>query len=319
MTRRPHTLGIVGTMVFDRILPTHGDPVEGWGGIGYAVAAASATLPADWGVRVVARIGADLFGDAERLLSGMPRCELRLTSVPEPNNCVELHYRDAERRTEVLSGGVSGWSGSDLAEALTGCDAVLLNFISGHELDLAELHVLHDRLSARIYADVHSLFLGVEPDGTRSPRTLDDWGAWFSCFDIVQMNEDEFALLRASPGGPDTLEDILEAGPRIVAVTRGSQGATVAARADGRILVQDVTLLRPRSGDPTGCGDIWGAVMYGRLLAGTGEVRAVEAANRVAAASLDHHGVEGLVDRLADVPLDGGGGAFLDSTTEVAL
>ena len=77
--------------------------------------------------------------------------------------------------------------------------------------------------------------------------------------------------------------------------------------------------MRPRSGDPTGCGDIWGAVMCGRLLAGMDVVHAAEVANRVAAASLDHHGVDGLVERLADVSLDGGGGTYLDSATEVEL
>ena len=65
MTARSRTLGIVGTMVLDRIVPVDGDPAEGWGGIGYAAAAAAATLPADWDVRVVARVGEDLFRRAE--------------------------------------------------------------------------------------------------------------------------------------------------------------------------------------------------------------------------------------------------------------
>ena len=306
-------------MVLDRIVPVDREPVEGWGGIGYSVAAAAATLPANWGVRVVARVGEDLVHEVERVLASIPRCELRLTTVPEPNNRVELVYHDAERRTEYLSGGVSGWDGSVLADALLGCDAVLLNFISGHELDLAALEDLRRRVEVTVYADVHSLFLATEPGGTRTPRVLEDWRAWYACFDVVQMNEDEFSLLTRASDGPGTLEDVLEAGPRMACVTRGSRGATVAYRAQGRTLVSDVTLLHPRSGDPTGCGDIWGAVMCGRLLAGAGEVQAAEAANRVAAANLDHHGVAGLVDRLADVPLDDGGGTYLDSSAEVEL
>ncbi len=319
MTARSRTLGIVGTMVLDRIVPVDGDPAEGWGGIGYAAAAAAATLPADWDVRVVARVGEDLFRRAEDVLSSIPRCELRLTAVPEPNNRVELIYHDAERRTEYLSGGVSGWAASDLEDALRGCDAVLLNFISGHELELVDLQNLRGRLDAPIYADVHSLFLGTKPDGTRTPRVLEDWRAWYACFDLVQMNEDEFSLLARASDAPATLEDVLEAGPRVACVTRGSRGATVAYRTHGRTLVEDVTLLHPRSGDPTGCGDIWGAVMFGRLLGGVGEVVAAESANRVAAANLDHYGVAGLVDRLADVPLDGGGGTYLDSSAEEAF
>lgn len=319
MTARSRTLGIVGTMVLDRIVPVDADPIEGWGGIGYAVAAAAATLPADWDVRVVARVGEDLFDEVEGVLSSIPRCELRLTAVPEPNNRVELVYQDGERRTEYLSGGVSGWDAPELAEALLGCDAVLLNFISGHELELADLEDLRRSLDATLYADVHSLFLATQPGGTRTPRVLDEWRSWYACFDIVQMNEDEFSLLTRSPDGPRALEEVLEAGPGVACVTRGSRGARVAYRSQGRTLVEDVTLMHSRSGDPTGCGDIWGAVMCGRLLAGAGEVQAAEAANRVAAANLDHHGVAGLVDRLADVPLDDGGGTYLDSSAEVEL
>jgi len=319
VTRPAHTLGIVGTMVFDRIVPVDGDPVERWGGVGYAVAGAAATLPADWGVRVVCRVGKDLADEAAAVLAGIPRCERRLTTVSEPNNRVELRYHDEAHRTERLSGGVSGWSPDDLADALEGCKGVLLNFISGHELGLDGMLALRARSSAWIYADMHSLFLDMEPDGTRKPRPLADWSVWLSCFNAVQMNENEFELLKRSPGGPARLEDLLEVGPSMAAVTLGSRGARLAFRADGRSLVREVTLLASRSGDPTGCGDIWGAVMCSRILAGEGEVRAAEAANRLASASLDHHGVEGLVERLSDVSLDEGGGVFLDSATEVEL
>ncbi|MCH1571754.1 MAG: carbohydrate kinase family protein [Longimicrobiales bacterium] len=319
MTRPAHTLGIVGTMVFDRIIPVDGDPVERWGGIGYAVAGAAATLPADWGVRVVCRVGEDLAAEATRVLAGMPRCERRLMAVSEPNNRVELRYHDEADRTERLLGGVSGWLPDDLIAALHGCHGVLLNFISGHELDLDGMLALRARSSAWIYADMHSLFLDTDVNGTRTPKPLADWSARLSCFNAVQMNENEFELLRRSPGGPAHLEDVLDVGPSLAAVTLGSRGARVAFRADGRSLVREVTLPASRSGDPTGCGDIWGAVMCGRLLAGEGEVRAAEAANRLASASLDHHGVEGLVERLSDVSLDEGGGMFLDSATEVEL
>lgn len=303
-------------MVRDRIVPVDGDAVERWGGIGYSVAAAAATLPATWTVRAVVRAGADLADEIERTLSAIPRTSARISVVPEPNNRVELVYHDRERRTEHLTGGVSGWSAEALSDALGGCEAVLVNFISGHELDLRGLQAFRRSNSARLYADLHSLFLGTEADGTRTPRLLTEWRAWLGCLDAVQMNEDEFDQLRASPDGPETIVDVVEAGPGVVSVTRGSAGATVGFRAGGRSLVRDVTVTRPRTGDPTGCGDIWGAVMFGRLLAGETEARAAEIANRVAAASLDHHGVEGLAERLADVSLDDGAGAFLDSATE---
>ena len=52
---------------------------------------------------------------------------------------------------------------------------------------------------------------------------------------------------------------------------------------------------------------------------GMSGVDAAHVANRFAAASLDHRGMEGLVERLTDVPFDIFGDSFLNSATEVEL
>jgi sugar/nucleoside kinase (ribokinase family) len=51
--------------------------------------------------------------------------------------------------------------------------------------------------------------------------------------------------------------------------------------------------------DPTGCGDVWGATAFARLLAGDPLEAALRAANRAAGRSAEHRGVEGLVAHLA--------------------
>src|SRR2546426_4007988 len=79
-------------------------------------------------------------------------------------------------------------------------DALYVNFISGYEMDLATAQLLRRGFPRFLYADLHSLFLGKEPDGTRVPRPLPDAPAWFGCFDTVQLNSDEMEQL-----GPDPL------------------------------------------------------------------------------------------------------------------
>ena len=49
-----------------------------------------------------------------------------------------------------------------------------------------------------------------------------------------------------------------------------------------------------QDGDPTGCGDVWGATMFAGLLAGAGLDGAVDAANRAAARNVRHRGATGL-------------------------
>ena len=306
-------------MVFDRIVPVVGDTFEGWGGVGYSVAGAAATLPSDWGIRLAIRVGKDLIHDARRVFSTIPRCETHLVEAEEPSNRITIVYHDSERPTEALSGGVSGWRVDELLDALEGCDTTLVNFISGHELDLESIWEYRSRPSGMIYADLHSLFLHIELDGTRTQRPLHAWRSWLSCFDAVQMNQDEYGLLAGAPDGPRGLQELLKAGPRIASVTLGSSGVIVAYRTNGRSFVEEVNVQSQLFGDPTGWGDVWGAVMCGRLLDGMSGVDAAHVAKRFAAASLDHRGMEGLVERLTDVPFDILGDSFLNSATEVEL
>ena len=107
--------------------------------------------------------------------------------------------------------------------------------------------------------------------------------------------------------------------PRIASVTLGSGGVIVAYRTNRRSFVEEVNVQSQLFGDPTGCGDVWGAVMCGRLLDGMSGVDAAHVANRFAPASLDHRRMEGLVERLTDVPFDILGDSFLNSATEVEL
>jgi sugar/nucleoside kinase (ribokinase family) len=52
--------------------------------------------------------------------------------------------------------------------------------------------------------------------------------------------------------------------------------------------------LRPRTGDPTGCGDVWGASFFCSLLARHPLDAAMRRANAAAALNVDHRGATGL-------------------------
>jgi sugar/nucleoside kinase (ribokinase family) len=51
-------------------------------------------------------------------------------------------------------------------------------------------------------------------------------------------------------------------------------------------------------GDPTGCGDVWGATFFCRLLAGDGLEDGIRNANAAAARNVEHHGATGLREHL---------------------
>lgn len=314
------TLGVVGTLIWDRIFDrdSRSEPVEEWGGIAYALSALSAALPDDWRILPIVKVGRDLAEEGRRFLLEIPRVDDRgIVVVPEPNNRVELRYEDAARRTERMRGGVPPWTWPELSPFTELSDALYVNFISGFEMELETARALHMGYDGPTWADLHSLFLGITRSGTRVPRPLEAWVAWMRCFDAVQMNEDEFGRLGAS-GDPWVLA--AEAmGPelKLLAVTLGGRGAAYVVNED---LAADPMLWRtegrvrraPRSrsgrvplegaareGDPTGCGDVWGATTFARLLAGDPVEDAMREANRLAALNVGHRGARGLYRHLA--------------------
>ncbi len=314
------TLGVIGTLVWDRIIDRDGrsEPVEEWGGIGYALAAASASLPEGWQVLPILKLGRDLAEDGRRFLREMPRLEdSAIVVVPEANNRVELRYESTSRRCERLTGGVPAWTWPELAPLVDLCDALYVNFISGYEMELDTAQALRMGFAGPTYTDLHSLFLGMTHHGHRVPRTLEAWGAWLSCFDAVQMNEDEFDLLGTSVDPWQLAAGAIGPDLKLITVTLGARGAAYVAGVDfdpdpmtwpirspvavaerahsGKVALADPA----RSGDPTGCGDVWGATLFSRLLGGDDLVSAMQEANRLAARNVEHRGARGLFRHLA--------------------
>lgn len=320
-------VGVLGTFVWDVIYgrDTRVGPVEEWGGITYALGAIDASLPAAWTIVPIVKVGSDLADEARAYLRTLRRLDPGAAPivVPYANNRVELRYQSAERRSELLRGGIPGWSWIGLKPLLRGLDALYVNFISGVELDLETLQLVRQHFRGPIYCDLHSLLLATQPGGARAPRPLANVAAWCRCVDFVQVNEDEMALL-----APDPLAlaaTAVAAGVRCLCVTLGSRGVVyvatsdfetldVAARFDpllapgsgaalgpvrtARVSAAPVPAGGPPGGDPTGCGDVWGATYFSRLLAGDKFADAMHAAVVAAARNVGHRGATGLAHHL---------------------
>jgi hypothetical protein len=317
-------LGVIGALVWDEI---HGrdplaPPVEEWGGIAYALSGLDAALPPDWEIVPLIKVGRDLAAPAAEFLRGLRRLTPggRCVEVPVPNNRVVLRYSTGERRCERMAGGVPAWTWEELGPMVTGLDAIYVNFISGFEMGLGTAAALRQGFGGPIYGDLHSLFLGMGTDGTRTIRPLPDAPGWFGCFDAIQLNEDEMAQLAADP--MVVAADVLGAGAGHLIVTLGKRGA-VYFETDGRT---DEPTDRPSDGptvrwtrgrgaggpirtalvagtpvenaDPTGCGDVFGAVCCARLLAGEPIEAAVRAANQLASRNAAFRGASGLATHL---------------------
>jgi sugar/nucleoside kinase (ribokinase family) len=293
-------VGVIGSMVWDTIYGRDpGQPaVEEWGGIAYALAAVDAVLHDDWELVPLIKVGRDLAPKANEFLRTLRRTthHARFVEVPEANNRVTLRYSSAERRCEQMQGGVPPWTWPELGPMVRDLDALYVNFISGFELSLETAQLLRRGFPRFTYADLHSLFLGKEPDGTRVPRPLPQAAAWFGCFDAIQLNEDEMGELGDDPLA--TAADALGRGCRTLVVTLGSRGAayfTGNPIRTARIPPDDAA---PLEGDPTGCGDVFGGAVAAGLVNGVSLEDALREGTRLAGRNLAHRGATGLRDHL---------------------
>ncbi len=305
-------VGVIGSFVWDVIYgrdPRSG-PVEEWGGITYALSAFDAALPDSWQVVPLAKVGSDLWPHARRFVSGLRRIapDAMPIEVPAANNRVRLEYATDELRSEILKGGVPPWTWAGLQPLLRDLDALYINLISGFELDLETLQLIRRHFQGPIYLDLHSLLLGIQPDGTRFPQALADPGAWFACADLLQVNEQEMSMMAPDPMA--LAATAMRAGVQSLLVTLGKRGV-VYVLAPGFDRLEDLrrpndqrtgtvrTALVPAEqvdspGDPTGCGDVFGATYVSRLLTGDTFAVSLHAAIRAASRNVVFRGAGGL-------------------------
>jgi sugar/nucleoside kinase (ribokinase family) len=311
-------VGVIGSLVWDQIhgWERHSPPMEEWGGIAYALAGLDAALPADWEIVPLIKVGDDLASQADQFLRSLSRVDkrIRCVTVPTANNRVTLRYQDEERRCERMSGGVPGWSWPELGPMVSGLDALYINFISGIELSLGTAEALRHGFDGPVYADLHSLLLGIEPDGTRALQPLHNTADWFNCFDMIQLNEDEMRQISGDP--LELAASAMASGVSLLNVTLGSRGVAYVARpgferiatpengmgphADSTTPLRTELIAAPTIDalDPTGCGDVFGATCFANLLKGLSVRDCLLEANSAAARNATFRGATGLVRHL---------------------
>jgi pfkB family carbohydrate kinase len=319
VSRARRRVGVIGSFVWDRIYgrDRRVEPVEEWGGITYALGGMDAAICDDWEIVPIIKVGKDLELRARDFLASLRHIAPDAHPVPvdQPNNRVTLYYHEAERRTEVLTGGVPPWTWLGLRPLLDNVDALYINLISGFELDLETAQLVRQHFRGPIYCDLHSLLLAVQPDGLRTPRPLPNAAAWMRCFDFVQCNEAEMALMADDAMALAAIA--MNVGVRSLVVTLSARGAVYfvapyferigdtrqATRVDAafgtvRTALLPATDAGVKEGDPTGCGDVFGATYFSRLLCGDMFADALQLALRAAARNFAHRGATHLAFHL---------------------
>ena len=290
--RPEREIGVIGTAVEDTIDRPGEETVHDMGGAYHSVIAMSAFLPDGTVAVPVAAVGEDAIDRVRADWGRLPRISLEgLQPVPAINNKVHLEYDAAGGRDETLTGGVPPMGWAALEPWAGRVAAWCWNFISGHEVERETFEKVKLHSAGPLHLDVHNLCFGPPREGQpREHRPPPDWEGWVEGATWVQVNEIEAGLLhegRAVPLSHDRQRALASRvhalGAEGLLITRGARGATWLPRRGPAL---EAPAGADRAIDPTGCGDVFGAVWVAlRVARGMDPEDAVLGAVRAAGAA----------------------------------
>jgi len=268
-------IGVVGTINRDTVKFPDGSIRLGWGGILYNLRGLSKRLGDTDLVVPVCNVGADCYAPIMLELKRLKMVDSnRVARVHKINNHCRLKYHDAERKSEVLEGGVPRLDYRDI-EPLHDCQYILINFISGQDVYLKGLEKFREFYRGEIYTDIHSYTLGRARDGSRYLRTPKYWPRVVQCSDFIQMNRTELAVLISNNFREYVNKPVAENMQRVIEILRrrkispdrkmfivtgGAEGCTILGVTGDKL---NTSKYEPRGsklkGDTTGCGDSFSA------------------------------------------------------------
>lgn len=233
-----------------------------FGGLTHSINAALTFCTPNDRLLPLSRVGTDIYPDLEKMWADDKRLIRNgFIQYNKINNCVELCYIDKDERIEKSLNPMSPLQFEDV-EPFLDVDLILINLISGWDVDLDFMVKLRNAFQGLIGIDIHSLTLERLADGTRRLRPVENIKSWFDSADLIQFNEREYEMIAPNRSKPEDFF-LRTCAPRdkIINLTLGSQGSV-----NYRIINEHCEILKtyPPPGikvvDAIGCGDAFFAV-----------------------------------------------------------
>jgi sugar/nucleoside kinase (ribokinase family) len=297
MPAEGRSIALVGQVNRDTIFTPDGVQTESTGGLLYSMLSLAEIAEAT--IYPICNVGQDMEAVVREQLAAYPAVRLDgIWFVPDRNPHCFLDYDASGQKQETLKGGVPKLT-FDRMRPFLGCEAICFNFITGLELSLETLQEVRRATDGLILMDVHSLTLGIDEERRRFWRVPPQWESWLGCADVVQLNEQEGALLAGEALAEDVAtlrfaEQVLSLGPTALLVTRNERGSQTIFR-NGKGVVKIGTYGASPAGPPqdeTGCGDVFLMGFAWAYLQTADLDRASRFANRVAGINCCLRGID---------------------------
>lgn len=300
MMKSNSRIALLGTINRDTIHTPDGVTTESYGGLLYSILALAEIASPDASIYPVCNVGVDMEDVVREKLAPYPQVKFDgITFIDGKNPHCFLEYDEEGNKQETLKNDVPQITFEEIQPFLD-CDAICFNFITGMELALETAEQVRKAAQGLLLMDVHSLTLGMDENRRRFWRVPPQWERWVGCVDVVQMNEQEGALLAGESLEGDEAtrrfaEKILSLGPSTLMLTRNEDGSQTFFLDDDQLQLEAYAPIP--AGEPqdeTGCGDTFLMGFTWAFLQSNNRATACQFANRVAGINVCLRGIEGI-------------------------
>ena len=247
---------VIGHTVVDRIIARQDELIKP-GGIYYSILGLANFVEESDKVflcSVVSKSSEYLFSD---LYDRIGREYISYTNeIPE----VKLTLYNDQERDEQYSNVNQNLTLPD--EDLNNFNGILINMISGYDINLEQLRNIRREYRGVIHFDVHSMARGLGMDMKRDFRRIPNFKEWAANIDILQANEEEFKTLSNNTIKIDIVREMFSYGIKIIILTKGKEGARVFFKNRESVESAFISSVKVKSTNYVGCGDIFGAVFF---------------------------------------------------------
>ena len=284
---------LVGHSVLDKIL-TGKNEITKPGGIYYSIFGVSLLVNENDRIKLVTQLDEASNKYFERMFGKFDNTHVG--KVPKiPTVQLEI-FKDKERVEKYLNFtnkiDISSLSAEDIV------DGILINMITGNDIDYNDLAELRIKYNATIYLDIHSLAKELDELNKMQLRRVPDVEKWLENIDILQANELEAKAIIGNADELKIAEFVLSDRPRIFIITKGEKGAEVYYKSGNEIKSLYCNPVIGKTINKVGCGDIFGAVFFYNYLLNRNIQHSAKLANTIAGLSTKTNSEEDLIVEL---------------------
>ncbi|HSL89055.1 MAG TPA: carbohydrate kinase family protein [Ignavibacteriaceae bacterium] len=158
-------------------------------------------------------------------------------------------------------------------------DGILINMITGFDIDLTQLREIRKSTKSIIYFDVHTLSRGLDENMQRDFRLIPDFNKWAENIDIIQCNEHEIFTLSDQKNENEIIKEMFECGIKFMLVTKGESGVRVYYQNKSEVASYFRATKKVSYNNTVGCGDVFGAAFFYGYISSGNIFKAVESAS----------------------------------------